>query len=149
MLVNVCIIQWICEVHILPSWQNHAKYYKCWIECVLFILVDVLQRQPLYNHHGRGTFFQFKLFIRFYIQLTTNGLEAPYLHRCIVYASIQFNSIQIKLIAILLHMKFIFNKRQVKLTTKWYHMSPSCNGVWINTKYKKKKKDPPWSRTTR
>ena len=46
--------------------------------------------------------------------------------------------IQIKFIAILLHMKYRINKRQVKLTTKWYHVSPLCNEVWINTKYKNK-----------
>ena len=47
-------------------------------------------------------------------------------------------SIQFKFIAILLHMKYRINKRQVKITTKWYHVSPSCNEVWINTKYKNK-----------
>ena len=35
-------------------------------------------------------------------------------------------------------MKYRINKRQVKITTKWYHVSPSCNEVWINTKYKNK-----------
>ena len=52
--------------------------------------------------------------------------------------SIQFNPIQIKFIAKLLHIKYRINKGQVKITTKWYHVSPSCNEVWINTKYKNK-----------
>ena len=68
-------------------------------------------------------------------------LNSPLLGHVYIYIRLcvwhHINSIQIKFIAILLHMKYRINKRQVKITTKWYHVSPSCNGVWINTKYKK------------
>ena len=39
-------------------------------------------------------------------------------------------------------MKYIIKnknkKKQVEITTKYYHMSPSYNDVWINTEHKTK-----------